>query len=95
MVLLPLIECLLQMVRTTIFEDRLTSGHRLSDPLSGDEVLISGVSGSFPDSDSVVHWQENLFNKVSSRKQKRLLNYHFLFFNQLYFLMIASLFSDV
>ncbi|CAF4803306.1 unnamed protein product [Pieris macdunnoughi] len=45
-------------------EDRLTSGHRLSHPPPGDEVLISGISGYFPDSDSVMHLQENLFNKI-------------------------------
>ncbi|KAJ8712849.1 hypothetical protein PYW08_008153 [Mythimna loreyi] len=52
------------MAPTTIAEDRLTSGHRLSHPPPGDEVLITGVSGYFPDSDSVIHLQENLFNKV-------------------------------
>ncbi|CAH2232242.1 jg2964 [Pararge aegeria aegeria] len=52
------------MAPVTVTEDRLTSGHRLSHPKSGDEVLITGVSGYFPDSDSVIHLQENLFNKV-------------------------------
>ncbi|XP_046963779.1 fatty acid synthase-like [Vanessa cardui] len=52
------------MAPTFVSEDRLTSGHRLSHPKPGDEVLITGISGSFPDSDSVVHLQENLFNKV-------------------------------
>ncbi|KAG6446749.1 hypothetical protein O3G_MSEX004583 [Manduca sexta] len=47
-----------------VVEDRLTSGHRLSHPPPGDEVYITGVSGYFPDSDSVMHLQENLFNKV-------------------------------
>ncbi|CAG9791210.1 unnamed protein product [Diatraea saccharalis] len=45
-------------------EDKLKSGHRLSHPEPGDEVYITGISGSFPDSDSVLHLQENLFNKV-------------------------------
>ncbi|KAF9794028.1 hypothetical protein SFRURICE_010511, partial [Spodoptera frugiperda] len=45
-------------------EDRLQSGHRLSHPPPGDEVLITGVSGYFPDSDSVIHLQENLFDKI-------------------------------
>ncbi|CAH2052769.1 unnamed protein product, partial [Iphiclides podalirius] len=49
---------------TTLTEDRLTSGHRLSHPTPGDEVLITGCAGYFPDSDSVIHLQENLFNKV-------------------------------
>ncbi|CAG4931996.1 unnamed protein product [Colias eurytheme] len=52
------------MAPTPVSEDRLTSGHRLSHPPPGDEVLISGISGYFPDSDSVLHLQENLFNKV-------------------------------
>ncbi|NP_001037478.1 p270 [Bombyx mori] len=52
------------MAPTTVVEDRLTSGHRLSHPPSGDEVYVTGVSGYFPDSDSVKHLQENLFNKV-------------------------------
>ncbi|XP_072934221.1 fatty acid synthase [Epargyreus clarus] len=52
------------MAPTVVSEDRLTSGHRLSHPPPGDEVLITGVSGYFPDSDSVIHLQENLFNKV-------------------------------
>ncbi|XP_049879210.1 fatty acid synthase-like [Pectinophora gossypiella] len=52
------------MAPTTVAEDRLTSGHRLSHPPPGDEVLISGISGYFPDSDSVIDLRENLFNKV-------------------------------
>ncbi|XP_022831800.1 fatty acid synthase-like [Spodoptera litura] len=52
------------MAPSTIVEDRLQSGHRLSHPPPGDEVFITGVSGYFPDSDSVIHLQENLFNKV-------------------------------
>ncbi|XP_068623798.1 fatty acid synthase-like [Battus philenor] len=49
---------------TTLTGDRLTSGQRLSHPPPGDEVLITGCAGYFPDSDSVIHLQENLFNKV-------------------------------
>nr|WRO29226.1 FAS2 protein [Tuta absoluta] len=52
------------MTPTPVSEDRLTSGHRLSHPPPGDEVLISGIAGYFPDSDSVVDLRENLFNKV-------------------------------
>ncbi|CAG9791214.1 unnamed protein product [Diatraea saccharalis] len=52
------------MAPTTLPEDRLTSGHRLSHPAPGDEVYITGISGYFPDSDSVMDLQENLFNKV-------------------------------
>ncbi|XP_053616908.1 fatty acid synthase-like [Plodia interpunctella] len=47
-----------------VAEDRLTSGHRLSHPPPGDEIYVTGMSGYFPDSDSVMHLQENLFNKV-------------------------------
>ncbi|VVC88813.1 unnamed protein product [Leptidea sinapis] len=50
-----------------VTEDRLTSGHRLSHPPPGEEVLITGVSGYFPDSDSVMHLQENLFNKRTGK----------------------------
>lgn len=52
-----------------VSEDRLASGHRLSHPPPGDEVLITGISGYFPDSDSVIHLQENLFNKVTLQNQ--------------------------
>ncbi|CAH1641071.1 unnamed protein product [Spodoptera littoralis] len=52
------------MAPSTIVENRLQSGYRLSHPTPGDEVFITGVSGYFPDSDSVIHLQENLFNKV-------------------------------
>lgn len=53
-------------------EDRLTSGHRLSHPPPGDEILISGISGYFPDSDSVVHLRENLFDKVCKNNGARI-----------------------
>ncbi|XP_015515781.2 fatty acid synthase [Neodiprion lecontei] len=33
-------------------------------PEKGDEVVISGIAGRFPDSDNMTHFQENLFNKV-------------------------------
>ena len=63
-----------QMAQAAISEDRLTSGHRLSHPPPGDEVLISGISGYFPDSDSVIHLQENLFNKVGFQEAKSFKN---------------------
>ncbi|CAH2098693.1 unnamed protein product [Euphydryas editha] len=43
---------------------RLTTGYWLSHPPPGEEIFITGVSGSFPDSDSVFQLKENLFNKV-------------------------------
>ncbi|CAH2098691.1 unnamed protein product [Euphydryas editha] len=45
-------------------EGRLTTGYWLSHPPPGEEIFITGVSGSFPDSDSVFHLKDNLFNKV-------------------------------
>ncbi|XP_050353705.1 fatty acid synthase-like [Nymphalis io] len=52
------------MAPTTVPEDRLTSGYCLSQSESGEEVVITGISGNFPDSDSIIHLQENLFKKV-------------------------------
>ncbi|KAJ0175955.1 hypothetical protein K1T71_008129 [Dendrolimus kikuchii] len=37
---------------------------RITRPLSGKEVVISGMSGIFPCSDSVLEFSENLYNKV-------------------------------
>ncbi|CAH0677167.1 unnamed protein product [Chilo suppressalis] len=36
----------------------------VSRPLSGDEVVITGMSGIFPKSNSVMEFMENLYNKV-------------------------------
>lgn len=36
--------------------------------LAGEEVVISGMSGLFPKSDSVFQFMENLYNKVSYKK---------------------------
>ncbi|XP_052751905.1 fatty acid synthase-like [Galleria mellonella] len=44
--------------------DKPNLGYQLSHPAPGEEVCITGISGSFPDSDSVMHLQENLFSKV-------------------------------
>lgn len=35
-----------------------------SDINSGDEIVISGIAGRFPDSNNMNQLQENLFNKV-------------------------------
>lgn len=35
--------------------------------LSGEEVVISGISGAFPHSDSVVDFMNNLYDKVTCR----------------------------
>ena len=31
---------------------------------TGDDIVITGIAGSFPDSENVYQFQENLFNKV-------------------------------
>ncbi|XP_059048229.1 fatty acid synthase-like [Achroia grisella] len=49
---------------STSLESRIISGYKASQPSPGEEIYITGISGSFPNSDSVVHLQENLFNKV-------------------------------
>ncbi|XP_018336345.1 fatty acid synthase-like [Agrilus planipennis] len=45
-------------------ERSLLAGTRLAHPLPGDEVVISGVAGRFPDSDDIYHFRDNLYNKV-------------------------------
>ncbi|XP_046963942.1 fatty acid synthase-like [Vanessa cardui] len=52
------------MAPTTLLEEKPSSGHWISHPAPGEEIAITGISGCFPDSDSVIHLQENLFNKV-------------------------------
>ena len=42
----------------------IQAGMRLAQPPPGEEIVISGLSGFFPDSADVYHFQENLFNKV-------------------------------
>ena len=31
---------------------------------SGEEIVISGIAGRFPDSNDMKHFKENLFNKI-------------------------------
>ncbi|XP_052751981.1 fatty acid synthase-like isoform X2 [Galleria mellonella] len=52
------------MTTKTTDESKLSSGYLLSHPLPGDEIYITGMSGSFPESNSILSLQENLFNKV-------------------------------
>lgn len=42
----------------------LEAGHRLSHPEPGEEIVISGLSGSYPESANVYEFQDNLFNKI-------------------------------
>lgn len=42
----------------------LEAGRRLAHPDEGDEVVISGISGFYPDSENVADFGEKLFNKV-------------------------------
>ena len=39
-------------------------GRWLSSPPAGEEVVISGMSGRFPESDNVYEFRDNLFNKT-------------------------------
>lgn len=40
------------------------AGAKLAHPEPGEEVVISGLSGRFPDSDDVYEFRDKLFNKV-------------------------------
>jgi hypothetical protein len=44
--------------------EAIQAGMRLAHPPPGEEVVISGVSGCFPDSSNVYHLRDNLMNKV-------------------------------
>lgn len=55
------------MAGNSIAADRslaLEAGRRLANAEPGDEVVISGLSGFYPDSDNVTDFAEKLFNKV-------------------------------
>lgn len=38
--------------------------HRAKPPAPGDEIVISGIAGRFPNSDNVKDYAYNLFNKI-------------------------------
>lgn len=40
------------------------AGIKLAHPPPGEEIVISGLSGQFPDSDDVYMFRDKLFNKV-------------------------------
>lgn len=42
----------------------LEAGRRLAQPEKGEEVVLTGIAGVFPDSDNVMELGEKLFNKV-------------------------------
>lgn len=42
----------------------VSNGSRLAYPLPGEEIVISGISGVYPESDNIAELAENLFNKV-------------------------------
>ncbi|XP_046964411.1 fatty acid synthase-like [Vanessa cardui] len=52
------------MAPTTASGDSVTLGPKMPSPDPGDEVYLTGISGYFPNSESVIHLQENLFNKL-------------------------------
>lgn len=52
-------------MKSNIIDKNKMCYHRriaVEDP--GEEVVISGIAGRYPDSLNVKHFQENLFNKV-------------------------------
>ena len=44
--------------------EAIQAGMRLAHPPPGEEVVISGVAGYFPDASNVYHLRDNLMNKV-------------------------------
>lgn len=44
--------------------DSLEAGRMLANPPPGEEVVITGISGAFPDSDTVTEFADKLYNKV-------------------------------
>ncbi|XP_023311358.1 fatty acid synthase [Anoplophora glabripennis] len=53
----------------------LKGGRMISDPLQGEEIVISGLSGAFPNSMNVNEFKENLFNKVNMVTPNRRWDY--------------------
>lgn len=56
-----------QAIELKIKKDReiaLKAGRKLAKCEPGDEIVLSGFSGSFPDSDGLPNFAESLFNKV-------------------------------
>ncbi|KAJ3652417.1 hypothetical protein Zmor_018385 [Zophobas morio] len=47
-----------------LFNVNFQYGRWLSSPPAGEEVVISGMSGRFPESDNVYEFRDNLFNKT-------------------------------
>ena len=47
-----------------LFNANFQYGRWLSSPPAGEEVVISGMSGRFPDCDNVYELRDNLFNKT-------------------------------
>ncbi|XP_018572598.1 fatty acid synthase-like [Anoplophora glabripennis] len=43
----------------------LLGGKAMTNIVPGEEIVISGMSGTFPNSDNVLEFKENLFNKVN------------------------------
>lgn len=49
---------------STQCNEALNAGRKLAQPVDGDEVVITGLAGFFPDSENVRDFQEKLFDKV-------------------------------
>lgn len=55
------------MASSNVTSDRalaLDAGRRLANAAPGEEIVISGIAGFYPDSDNVADFGEKLFNKV-------------------------------
>jgi fatty acid synthase len=84
--------------------DSIQAGMRLAHPPPGEEIVISGVAGCFPESENVYHFRDNLMNKVdmvtdNDRRWKLGLYTCFLccfvtLCKQLYYLMLVMLVTD-
>ncbi|XP_023289558.1 fatty acid synthase [Orussus abietinus] len=51
-------------MRTKTETDATCNGFKMAAPEPGEELVISGISGRFPESNNMMHFWENLMNKV-------------------------------
>ncbi|KAJ8976879.1 hypothetical protein NQ317_001203 [Molorchus minor] len=57
------------------FKEDIAGGAAMSSPLEGEDIVISGLSGTFPDSKNVHEFRDNLFNKVNMVSPNRRWDY--------------------
>ncbi|KAJ9600113.1 hypothetical protein L9F63_009589, partial [Diploptera punctata] len=46
------------------FSSSTLAGMKLAQPAPGEEIVVSGLSACFPDSENIYHFRDNLFNEV-------------------------------